>query len=795
MSAVVDDIIESEENDDSDSSDPEISFRTDVVTPKEATNSRKNKMSVTVRDRSRNVSLVDYDVSDSSDSDPEVSFRVNQTPKAHEIEKPSEARGSRMADIVEDIIDREELEDGTAGREDATDRPGFEQVGDAANDKCQENQSASSEPDHEVSFKTDAHEAAVTNGTNVSKDEMEIDDEDPEVSFQTKAGPSKNINALYSESSVKNDDMRIENKKMKRTDEKLSDNTLDRPDKSGDSVKSEVAEIEDPKRVECINHLEGELPCVAGIQNETADKSNEKDAKIILDQGDSVSANDCASQKEESMHNESSPETKSNLEVESSLPKPNKSPEEDTKSKNDTDNSQIIKKIRASPRKQAKAVKRTSEEALVVGSSSALGASFKIADDNLMDTEVMKHKEDSHLVESSLEERFNLPMQNVVSADDKKANIDEDSPQHHKKTRASPRKQSKTMKKTSETALVVDSSSALRASLKITDDNLRDTEVIKLKKESLFSNLKEEHRLPMQNVAPRDDKKAKSMDCNPQDLKETRASPRKQSKAMKRTSEEALGGDSSTAQGASPAKILRQSSITMMFAKKQILTNDEDMIKKVTEPVEEQTYQTEKQSEVLVAAEKHEKEQFKDDDNAENDSENAEVVEENAAAPDPPIERMVHHPLPFALKKSEIFKGRERINHFKLRSLKGSVRIRKPLEIIYDRQDPENTKIGEDTVEATEEDVKENTKDSDQIADAKKTLDSRPAQTLLTAMSDLQARTVVLIGDVRLGSEEAAKRVRQYKDYEDKKRQNLIRMPKSKDGKFVKKGGKRKLTD
>lgn len=56
----------------------------------------------------------------------------------------------------------------------------------------------------------------------------------------------------------------------------------------------------------------------------------------------------------------------------------------------------------------------------------------------------------------------------------------------------------------------------------------------------------------------------------------------------------------------------------------------------------------------------------------------------------------------------------------------------------------------------------------------------------MEVMGDLMSNSVVAIGGDRLTDSEAAARLKEYEAYQEKRNQNLIRMPKCADRKYVK---------
>ena len=60
----------------------------------------------------------------------------------------------------------------------------------------------------------------------------------------------------------------------------------------------------------------------------------------------------------------------------------------------------------------------------------------------------------------------------------------------------------------------------------------------------------------------------------------------------------------------------------------------------------------------------------------------------------------------------------------------------------------------------------------------------------MDALCDLRADTVVLLGDARMDEGEAGEKLKEWREYEEKKSQNLVRVPKSLDGKKRKGAGR-----
>ena len=57
---------------------------------------------------------------------------------------------------------------------------------------------------------------------------------------------------------------------------------------------------------------------------------------------------------------------------------------------------------------------------------------------------------------------------------------------------------------------------------------------------------------------------------------------------------------------------------------------------------------------------------------------------------------------------------------------------------------------------------------------------------VMNAMVDLMSNSVVVVGGDRLGDALARQKLKEYKEYMEKRSQNLIRIPKSKDGRLKK---------
>lgn len=114
------------------------------------------------------------------------------------------------------------------------------------------------------------------------------------------------------------------------------------------------------------------------------------------------------------------------------------------------------------------------------------------------------------------------------------------------------------------------------------------------------------------------------------------------------------------------------------------------------------------------------------------------------------VEPMIHLPLPIAFKsKSEVYKARQRLTHLNVENLKTA----KTESIVHDRKRP--TSQGNETA-------------------------------VMNAMVDLMANSVVVVGGDRLGDALAKQKLKEYNEYLEKRNQNLIRIPKSQDGKLKK---------
>ena len=57
---------------------------------------------------------------------------------------------------------------------------------------------------------------------------------------------------------------------------------------------------------------------------------------------------------------------------------------------------------------------------------------------------------------------------------------------------------------------------------------------------------------------------------------------------------------------------------------------------------------------------------------------------------------------------------------------------------------------------------------------------------VMNAMVDLMSNSVVVVGGDRLGDALARQKLKEYQEYMEKRSQNLIRIPKSKDGRLKK---------
>ncbi len=109
--------------------------------------------------------------------------------------------------------------------------------------------------------------------------------------------------------------------------------------------------------------------------------------------------------------------------------------------------------------------------------------------------------------------------------------------------------------------------------------------------------------------------------------------------------------------------------------------------------------------------------------------------------------RIVHHPLPPALESEDVFKAGKRQIDFRL----GNDKI-----LYFDREEPEESAFEDgDEFKANDEDV-----------------------LALRIASDLASNVVVALGDVRLDKDDAEKRLKTRREYEEKKAQGLIKVAK-----------------
>jgi len=121
-----------------------------------------------------------------------------------------------------------------------------------------------------------------------------------------------------------------------------------------------------------------------------------------------------------------------------------------------------------------------------------------------------------------------------------------------------------------------------------------------------------------------------------------------------------------------------------------------------------------------------------------------------AGAEEERVEPMIHHPLPIAFKsKSEMYRARQRYTHMNVENLKTGTTE----SIVHDRKQPSSQ--------------------SNETA-------------VMNAMVDLMSNSVVVVGGDRLGDALARQKLKEYKEYMEKRSQNLIRIPKSKDGRLKK---------